>query len=118
MTDTARDRAAAISSYEQHKRVHNNTESDCEAQGIKFIPIVAEAAGGGWGPSAEQVFSELAKVKTLVSGELRNSVLTHLYQTLGLTLHRENARAILRRSTIASIDYTALAVAATVQSPP
>eukprot|EP00973_Karenia_brevis_P088710 12302181-Karenia_brevis.AAC.1 len=66
--------------------------------GISFIPMVVEADSGSLGPSAAKVFSELAKSKACVTGEPRNAVLTHLHQSLGITLHRENARAILRRS--------------------
>eukprot|EP00973_Karenia_brevis_P086011 11928952-Karenia_brevis.AAC.1 len=89
---------AATMLYEDYKRSHNNTEVDCQSAGISFIPVVVEADSGCWGPSAAKVFSELAKVKACTTGELRNSTLSHLYQSLGITLHRENARAILRRS--------------------
>ena len=118
INDTIRDRSAAITAYEQFKRDHHNTENDCTSQGITFIPMVIEAAGGGWAPSAERVLSELAKNKTTVSGELRNTTLSHFHQTLGLTLHRENARSILRRSSICAMDPGDLAAAAILQTPP
>jgi hypothetical protein len=45
-----------------------------------------------------KVWAELAKTKALCTGESESIVASQTYQNLGLTLHRENARAILRRS--------------------
>ena len=78
---------------------------------------MVEAVGGGWGPSAIKVFYELAKAKSLLSGELKNQVLSQLYQNLGIILHRENARSILRRCcVIAPAAPQILATAAALQS--
>ena len=93
---SAHDASAAPSAYEDHKRSYLNTEESCHTDGITFLPIVAEALGGGWGPTACKVWAELAKVKSLLTGELESTVASQLYQSLGLILHRENARAILR----------------------
>ena len=46
---------------------------------------------------AHKVWSELAKTKALLTGESHSTVANRLLQSLGLILHRENARAILRR---------------------
>ena len=73
------------------------TAQACEAEGIKFIPVIAEADGGGWGPKAHQLWNELAKRRSSITGEPESVVACQLLQTLGITLHRENARAILRR---------------------
>ena len=59
----------------------------------------------------------IAKTKSLITGERKNQTLTHLLQNLGIILHRENARAILRRC--AAFTHTSpsiLAAAATLQS--
>ena len=109
--------SAAIDNYEDFKRTHNNTDADCQAEGITFIPMVVEAVGGGWGSSAARLFSELAKIKSCVSGELRSSTLTHLYQNMGIILHRENARAILRWSIAFSNHTPLLAAAAELHCP-
>ena len=69
----------------------------CLEEGIKFIPIICEADGGGWGPAALKVWGELAKTKEIISGEQNSIIINRLLQSLGLILHRENARAILRR---------------------
>jgi hypothetical protein len=79
------------------KRNFQDTEATCQAEGITFIPVVCEADGGGWGPSANKPWAELAKHKSVSTGESESTVVAHLLQSLGLVLHRENARAILRR---------------------
>ena len=58
-----------------------------------------EACGGGWGPQAHLVWAELAKCKSVVTGEPEAYTVTQLLQNLSMTLHRENARAVVRRST-------------------
>ena len=85
--------------YEGYKCSHNDTQADCQAQGISFIPMIVEAVGGGWGKMARCVWSELAKNSVLASGELatEDTSATMLLQRLSMTLHRENARACLRR---------------------
>ena len=60
---------------------------------------------------------ELAKTKASCTGELESAVACQLLQTLGLILHKENARAILRRSApLASVDHLTLAVVNSLQS--
>ena len=114
---SAQDASAAPSAYEDHKRGFLNTEETCRTEGITFLPIVTEALGGGWGPTACKVWAELAKVKSSITGERESIIAGQLYQSLGLILHRENARAILRRGApAASIDHHVLAAATTLQS--
>ena len=119
LATSAQDAATAPRSYEEFKRNHNDTNNLCQAEGINFLPVVAEAFGGGWGPTANKVWAELAKAKASITGELESTVATQLVQTLGLTLHRENARAILRRSAMpTTLDhhYHILGAATTLQS--
>ena len=86
-------------SYEDFRCSYRDTRSTCQAQGISFIPMVMEAVGGGWGTVARGVWSELAKSSALSSGELQTerSCAIMLRQRLSMTLHRENARARLKR---------------------
>ena len=49
---SAKDGSSAVKAYEDHKRSHLDTETICREEGITFIPLVCEADGGGWGPSA------------------------------------------------------------------
>ena len=76
------------------------TESACTAEGLGFTPMVVEAVGGAWGEAANNIFKELAKAKSIVSGEPVDMLLGQLRQHLGVVLHRENARAILKRSLV------------------
>jgi hypothetical protein len=98
ITATLQNADATIRDYEDLKNSYLDTRSACAGDGFSFTPMVAEAVGGGWGPSAVKVFIELAKTKSLMTGEPKNKILSHLYQSLGLIIHKENARAILRRS--------------------
>ena len=95
---SAEDGSTAVKSYEAFKRSYMNTEATCTENGITFIPIICEADGGGWGPAAHAVWSEIAKQKSSMTGEPHSVTATQLLQSLGLILHKENARAILRRS--------------------
>ena len=59
--------------------------------------MVVETHSGSWGPAAQKIFSDLAQAKSMITGELKSDVLTQLYQNLGVTLHRENARVVVKR---------------------
>ena len=99
LTDSIRDPDAATTKYEDFKCSYKDTASQCQDQGMSFVPMVVEAVGGGWGKVARGVWSELAKTSALAIGELeteRTSAIM-LRQRLSMTLHRENARACLRR---------------------
>ena len=88
-----------LSKYEDFKCSFKDTRSLCEAQGFSFVPMILEATGGGWGKMARCVWSELAKNSALATGELSSeqSCAIELRQRISMTLHRENARACLRR---------------------
>ena len=92
-----RDASAATTSYEDFKRNHLSTQRLCQEDGFVFAPVVAEACGGSWGTSASKIFCELAKTKSLLTGESEEVVRKELYQSLGVILHRENARSVVKR---------------------
>ena len=81
--------------YEDFKRNHLSTERLCMEDSFVFGPMVAEACAGSWGPSATKIFVELAKTKSVLTGESQEVVQT--FQNLGFVLHKENARAVVRR---------------------
>ena len=95
---SAEDGLYAVKVYEDFKRSHLATEANCQGEGFSFIPMVCEADGGGWGPAANAVWSELAKHKSVLTGEQSSTTATRMLQSLSLILHKENARSILRRS--------------------
>jgi hypothetical protein len=88
-----------LAEYEDFKCSYKDTKSLCNSQGITFIPMVMEAVGGGWGQEARRVWSELAKKSALAMGEFASDhdCAILLRQQLSMILHRENARACLRR---------------------
>ena len=98
MTSSSVDGSAATKEYENVKRSYLDTDEKCQQAGFTFIPMVCEADGGGWGPAAHKVWSVLAKQKAVIAGEQDSTIVSHLLQSLGLILHRENAHSILRRS--------------------
>ena len=114
-----REPSAALTTYEDYKRGHLNTERLCAEDGHAFCPMVMEAVGGAWGPAAVKVFSELAKSKSMLTGESFDILLSQLYQNLGTILRRENARAIIKRAgSYTRVTDEILAAATTLQSPP
>ena len=99
LTDSASGPDTVLSKYEDFKCSYKDTKSLCEEGGLSFIPMVVEAVGGSWGKSARCVWSSLAKTSALATGELEteDTCAVMLQQRLSMTLHRENARACLRR---------------------
>ena len=84
---------------------------------MSFVPMVVEACGGGWGAEAVKTWSELAKTSALASGELRSSVLARILGSLSVTLHKENARAVLRRTPASAGSGSLSAAAASLAAP-
>ena len=113
-----RDAASATQRYEDFKRAHLDTEAACSSEGFGFTPMVIEAVGGGWGPAAEKILSELAKENSIRTGEPADRLEMQLYQGLSTILHRENSRAILKRLNGAASGSEAILNAATeLQTP-
>ena len=93
---TADDGSSATTAYEHVKRSYLDTASHCREEGLEFVPMVADALGG-WGPSAQKAWHTLARSLAQTTGEPLSAALEQLYQQLSITVHREGARAILRR---------------------
>jgi len=104
---TLQDNQAPARRYEDYKCSHLDTKSTCEAEGMTFIPMVMEACGGSWGPSAHKVLNELAKSSATASGESESIAVERILQNTGFIVHRESARAIVRRR-VAAVSTTAL----------
>ena len=118
LSATLQDSNSCLTAYEDFKRSHLDTDRLCIEEGLAFAPVVFEASGGACGPTAAKILAELAKAKSIITGEPQDRVLTHLYQGLSIILHRENARARLKRLRSHAYGSEGLvAVAATLQSP-
>jgi hypothetical protein len=89
--------------YEQFKRDFTatgeteTTDAACTRQGFAFVPMVIEAHSGGWSKRARQTLDSIAKhvsASWYTEGEAAS---LSIAQRLSISLHRENARAVLRR---------------------
>ena len=98
LEQTATDGLSCLTSYEAYKNYFMDTADQCANEGITFLPMIAEAHSGAWGPTAKKVWLKLGKAISLVSGESGALEALRAKQNLGLVLHKENARSILRRS--------------------
>ena len=89
----------AVETYEAHKRAHLQTERHCVAEGLQFLPLIAEACSGGWGPTAAATWRTLGGLIAARSrsGDTPSAETDRLLQSLAIALQRENARAVLRR---------------------
>ena len=61
-----------------------------------FQPFWFEG-GGAWGLDAEDVFNIIIKSAASLSGETVSTISYQLYQSLSVTLHKANARALFKR---------------------
>ena len=100
LEQTVADGSSCLSTYEKFKNSFLDTAAHCASEGIAFVPMVVEAHSGAWGPAASKVWLKLGKAAALMSGESTAIEALRARQNLGLTLHRETARAILRRSPV------------------
>ena len=83
---------------QNYTRIYLETETAYREEGITFILLVCESDGRGWGPAGQAVWKELAKQKSIESGEPDSITAGHLLQTLGIILHKKNVQVILHRS--------------------
>ena len=89
--------AGLSAAYEARMCSHQHTEAQCDAQGLQFVPLVAEACGGGWGKTAMITWRTLGSLISARTGGSTSIVIEQLLQSLSVSLQRENARAVLRR---------------------
>ena len=80
------------------KRSFKDTAATCEAAGFEFVPLVVEAHGGGWSPLARSTNDWISHVQAARHHDDVASVSLRIAQRISCTLHKENARAVLRRT--------------------
>ena len=86
---------------ETRKRAFQDTASLVAERGATFCPLVLEACGGGWSQAFRSVVAWIASESRTARGLATASPMDtslRIAQRISCTLHRENARAILRRS--------------------
>ena len=86
---------------EARKCAFQGTAASVAERGATFVPLVLEACGRGWSQAFRAVVAWIAPESRtalgLATGLPRDTCL-RIAQRISCTLHRENARAILRRS--------------------
>ena len=90
--------SSVLSKYEDFKKEYKNTAQLCAETGFDFTPVVFEAHGGSWSLSARQLFDNVAKAQRSLYKDAGECLSLRMAQRMSVTLHRESARAILRRS--------------------
>ena len=60
--------------------------------------MVIEGSAGVWSIEAEQVWHQIIRSTSSLTGETVSTLANSLYQSLSMILHRSNARAILKRT--------------------
>ena len=71
-------------------------EEDCRAQGIAFLPIVAETFGG-WHNAADREMRKLGAALARHTGQDEGEAVSHLWGRLGVLLQRGNAAILVNR---------------------
>ncbi len=94
---TARDPGKIFHEAERQKANHLGTAAACEGQGIVFKPLVLEALSGAFSPALREAVQWLAKQVAAANHAPTDQVSLLIAQRLSLSLHRESARAVLRR---------------------
>ena len=97
MSAASVDPGAVFGAYEAFKRSFLNTEASCAEQGLKFLPFVVEAHGGGLAAGARRVCAFIAKSSAAQNADEVDSHSAELLRRITISVHRENARAVLRR---------------------
>ena len=87
-----------LADYAAFKEAYKDTSAKCQAQGIRFMPLVIEAHGGGWSSQLRQAVHFLAMQQRSAGDWCREGTASRMAQRISTSLQKENARAILRRS--------------------
>lgn len=105
LSTTADNPGMVFDQYEAYKRQYKDTGQAAIDAGFTFTPMICEAHSGAWAPNARRVLDWMARGIAAANGEDTEVASLRLAQRISVTLHRANARAILRR--VASIEVEA-----------
>ena len=53
--------------------------------------------GGGWGNDGQMFWNKCASAIAAATGEQPHAVAEHIYQNMSIIIHKDGARAVLRR---------------------
>ncbi|KAL5479454.1 hypothetical protein EMCRGX_G022979 [Ephydatia muelleri] len=85
------------------KDKHSKNDIPCTERGWVCVPLVVEVFGG-WGNEAQEALSRVAKKLAIRISRFWPEVLASMYCHLGITLMRQNARALLGRRSTSEVD--------------
>ena len=114
---SAIDHTSTVVEYEATKRNYLSTATQCEERGLQFLPIVIEAHGGSWAPTAKEAFKVLCRENANFTGIDTSTASSDFAQRMSITLERENARAILRRLCTGGVHEVGCNSAAWIDDP-
>ena len=83
------------------------TGEACAQAGFDFVPMIMESHGGGWGAGARKVIGDIARCVAAARKIDPAAASLDIAQRISVALHRENARAILKRRLWAGDDWDA-----------
>ena len=86
-----------VSKYEEFKKTYKNALQQCLGQGFDFTPFIFEAHSGSWSLTARRVLDRLASQQKHLERTTVEDPSLRIAQRISISLHRENARAVLRR---------------------
>jgi hypothetical protein len=83
--------------YERFKRDYKSTSAACESANFRFVPAVFEAHGGGFSHNVRGLLDWIARETAAWQREPLSVISLQTAQRISIALHRENARAVLKR---------------------
>ena len=96
VSEAAHTPLAAAKAYSQSKRDHQGTQDACDAQGIRFQPMVCETSGA-WSTEALEVLQLIAKAAASHTGSDHKTLLQGTLQRCAAVVRKANARAHFKR---------------------
>ena len=81
--------------YDGFKRSYLDTEVQCAARNLDFLPFVLEAHSGGVGKTARRICSHIAKIGSQRESEEISETTCTLFRRIILSFQREDARGRL-----------------------
>ena len=86
----------------RHKKTVLNTEKQCANQGIQLLPLIFEAAGGGWDLSTRRLVTKMAEAVESKDepkdANLNRPASLLMAQRLSVRIHTHIGRARARRA--------------------
>jgi hypothetical protein len=86
-----------FSHYERIKREFKSTAASCESANFDFVPAIVEAHAGGLSPAVRALSYWIYRGAASWQQEPLSAISLKTAQRMSVALHRENARAVLKR---------------------